>query len=215
MHLRITYNGPDLAGDQRDPHDLIPALIALGRLYEAASYVMIGDVHVTARIVGSFRTGSFGIDLRLSGRGYRWYTRRETKVLRTITDGVYDLLRLRQSMKGREALCVEHRGTSGVVVLASGAVIAATPPALRLVRSPRVAECLDEVLAPLQWEGIDTVAFGTDAYIEVVISRPDLAGFGPALPLAPGDVPNAYESLATNIQRYKDWDGTDVPDSDD
>ncbi len=215
MHLRITYNGPALTSRQRDPHDLIPALTAVGRLYEAAGYTLIGDVSITARIVGSFHTGSFSIDLRLAGRGYHWYTRQEAKALRSISGGVDDLLRLCQAMGDREALHVEHRGAAGVVVLTSGAVVAATPPALRLIRSDRVTECLAEVLAPLQWEGIDTVAFGTDAYIEVVVKRTDLVGFGPALPLAPGDVPNARESLAANAQRYKDWDGTDVPDSDD
>lgn len=214
MHLRITYNGPALTSRQRDPHDLIPALMAVGRLYEAAGYTLIGDVSITARIVGSFHTGSFGLDLRLAGRGYRWYTRREAKALRAIVDGVYDLLRLRQAMGDREVLHVEHRGTLGVVVLTSGAAIAATPPALRLVRSERVVECLAEVLAPLQWDGIDTVAFGTDAYIEAVVKRTDLVGFGPALPLTPGDRPNAYESLVANVQRYKDWDGADETGSD-
>jgi len=187
MYLRITYNGPALTSLQRDPHDLIPALEAVGRLYEAASYVMIGNVHVTAQISGSFHTGSFGLDLRLAGRGYHWYTRQEAKTLRTIADGIYDLLRLRQAIGDHDALYVEHRGTLGVVVLRSGAVIAATPPALRLIRSENVTECLTKVLAPLQWEGIDTVAFGTDAYIEVVVKRSDLVGFGPALSLAPGE----------------------------
>lgn len=215
MHLRMTYNGPALATLQRDPHDLIPALTAVGRLYEAAGYTLIGDVSVTARIAGSFHTGSFGIDLRLAGRGYHWYTRQEAKALRSITDGLYDLLRVRQAIGNHEARHIEHWDTLGIVRLKLGMAVATRPSALQLLRSPRVAECLAEVLAPLQWEGIDTLAFGSDRYIKIVIKRADLAGFGPALPLAPDDSPNAYESLAANIQRYKDGDGADVPDSED
>ncbi len=120
MHLRITYNGPALTSLQRDPHDLIPALMAVGRLYEVAGYTLIGDVFITARIVGSFHTGSFGLDLRLAGRGYHWYTRQAAKALRAIADGVYDLLRLRQAIADREALHVEHRGAAGVVVFPPG-----------------------------------------------------------------------------------------------
>lgn len=63
-HFSIKYDGPALASHQMDVRELAPALMALaGMIEDANSAVFPGAEEVRVQVKGTFKSGSFGIDL--------------------------------------------------------------------------------------------------------------------------------------------------------
>lgn len=63
-HFSIKYDGPALASHQMDVRELAPALMALaGMIEDANNAVFPGAEDVRVQVKGTFKSGSFGIDL--------------------------------------------------------------------------------------------------------------------------------------------------------
>ena len=62
--LYIAYDGPALAAHEMDVKELAPALLAFSTLFEEANSMFNGDrTKIAINVKGSFKSGSFGIDL--------------------------------------------------------------------------------------------------------------------------------------------------------
>lgn len=63
-HFQIVYDGPALDTHEMDINDLAPALLAISELLEEANQIINdGKAKVDVRVKGSFKSGSFGVDL--------------------------------------------------------------------------------------------------------------------------------------------------------
>lgn len=62
--FQIIYDGPALHMHEMDIRDLAPALLAVSDIFEEANKILNADnTKVQVKVQGSFKTGSFGIDL--------------------------------------------------------------------------------------------------------------------------------------------------------
>lgn len=65
-HFQVVYDGPSLDTHEMDVNDLAPALLAISELLEEANQVINeGRAKIEVRVKGSFKSGSFGVDLSI------------------------------------------------------------------------------------------------------------------------------------------------------
>lgn len=184
-HFRITYDGPALATHQMDVHELAPALLAMGDLLEAATRVLNGDrVKPQVNVRASFKTGSFGIDFELAtvwllkvrdlfGSDDATSTANALAILGALglvarKTGV-SLIGALKWLRGRTLTRVEQ-GEDTVRLSVDEDALEIEHEVLALLRELAVREALDKLLAPLDRDGVDTFATGTeDAVAERVL----------------------------------------------
>lgn len=190
--FRITYDGPALATHEMDARDLAPALLAMADLLDASVKALHGDrAKAQINVKGSFKTGSFNIDFNtavsfvkavkdiFAGDGM-------TAVANAIAvlgflgfvgkKGVTHALKW---MRGRRITNVQIEQSGLARIFCDQDSIEVEIEVLTLLRDVAVRESLDQVLAPLDREGVDTFAAGTDTQAYVVIDQAERAYFAP------------------------------------
>jgi hypothetical protein len=185
---RLTYDGPALAAHTMDVRQLAPALLAFGDLSEEAARVLWGEqVSVKVEVRASFRTGSFGIDLsvatNLAQQLMDWLRGETATALvngASLIGAIGGLMGALKRLKGRRPRSVETTPDGKRrLVCEDGEALIVEEHTVLLLRSLRVREHLWQVVAPVEREGIDTVALGTDERIDVVVTREEAAWFVP------------------------------------
>lgn len=191
-HFRLTYDGAALEHHEMDVRELAPALLAAGDMLEAATRALNGDrVKAQVNVRASFKTGSFGIDLNLVTD---WLLKvRDIFASDTASaaanaleivgalglvawKGKIGLLAVLKWLRGRRIDKVELTDkTARLIVEQDSLVIELT--VLALLRDLAVREALDKLLSPLDQDGIDTFACGSDSGFEQVITKPERAWF--------------------------------------
>jgi hypothetical protein len=195
-HFRVIYDGPALAAHEMDVRELAPALIAMGDLLDAATRVINAErAKAQVNVRGSFQTGSFGIDFAVAAD---WVAKVRDMLIAENATAVLNAA----AMLGLLGLVVKagHTGLHGVVgvlkwlrgrridrveVLVNDHVrlhveadhLDVERAVLALLRDLRVRRALEQVLAPLARDGIETFASGTDRDIAVTIERAERAWF--------------------------------------
>ena len=188
--LRITYDGPALTTHEMEVRQLAPALYAIGDLLDNANRVLNGsDSKVSVSVKGSFKTGSFGIDLVL---------------LQGWVKSVVDMFNSREAVAvvsiltllGLSGKDVSH-GVIGVIKWLGGRTITQVIKTddhatiyvendsleielqvLHLLMDIETRKAMDGMIRePLSREGINIFASGTDDKIEVTITREESKWF--------------------------------------
>lgn len=185
MKLRVTYDGPALDSHEMDVRDLAPALMAISDLFDGIGEELAGvKGHVTVRVHGSFRTGSFGVDLSLAVNAVThlmdFFSRSPlagTATLVVLVDAFYRLIELCRRMRGREILRIEQRGQDFFVILEDQTEFKAEEDVLKLLYNRGVVETLNKVLSPVRQDGVERVAFGTDEEVKTVVTKEELPYF--------------------------------------
>lgn len=183
--FRITYDGPALESSEMDVNELAPALLAMGRLIEAATRVIHGDrVKPQVNVRGSFKTGSFSVDFALATdllQQVRDFLRSSdaTAVSNGLTilqylglataAGATGLFAVLKRIRGRPVARIETQGRSAILHV-DGERIEVEPEVLALLRDMAVRDAIDHVLQPLSDPGIDTFAAGTDKRFDVIVT---------------------------------------------
>jgi len=186
--VRLTYDGPALAAHTMDVRQLAPALLAFGDLAEEAARTLWGEqVSVKVEVRASFRTGSFGIDLSVAtnlAQQLMGWLRGETATALvngiTLIGAIGGLMGALKWFQGRRPRSVEMTPDGKRrLVCDDGEALIVEEHTVLLLRSLRVREHLWQVVAPVEREGIDTVALGTDERIDVVVTREEAPWFVP------------------------------------
>jgi len=161
-----------------DVRELAPALLALGDLVESASLALYGDkVQAKIEVKASFKTGSFGIDFILS-QDFRqqvllFLTSQEvTGVINageliamlfgSVIVGKNGLIGVLKWLKNRKIKTVQIKENKATIITQDDETLDVEMRVIQLLRDRAVRQNLAKTLAPLQQEGISSVAFGED-----------------------------------------------------
>lgn len=184
--FRVTYDGPALAASEMDARELAPALLAVADLLDASTQALFeGQAKPQVNVKGSFKTGSFNIDLVLVtnflaqiksifGSDTAGALSNGVTILTTLgfiaKAGFVGLVQLIKWLRGRPIKHVEVSGDSATIYVEDGnESVQVELSVLRLLRSVAVRESLEKVLAPLDRDGIDTFAAGESVGLPSVV----------------------------------------------
>lgn len=74
-YFQVIYDGESLVSNEMDIRDLAPALLAISDIFDEANKITYGDkTKVQVNVKGSFKTGSFGVDLSVVQSGINGFT---------------------------------------------------------------------------------------------------------------------------------------------
>ncbi len=193
-HFRLTYDGPALAAHTMDVRELAPALLAVGDLLEAATRALNGDrVKPQINVRASFQAGSFGIDFSLA---VDWALRirdvfasedasamaNALAILSAIgflaKPGKKGLIGVLRWIRGRQIEKIETFDGSARIHVEQER-LEVDLAVIALLRDLAVREALDSILVPLDRDGIDTFACGTDSDFSEILHKEDRPWFHP------------------------------------
>ncbi|MFW9595562.1 MAG: hypothetical protein ACMV1D_08695 [Macromonas sp.] len=195
IHFSIKYDGPALASHQMDVRELAPALMALSSLLEEANREIYPDGdEVRVQVKGSFKGGSFGVDLialqSIKDQIVSLLTGPEASAVSNLfgilggvglVGGAYaGLIQLIKWLNGRKPTSVTQMGDHLIVeatLFERTESIEVSLVAGKLYKSRVVRQSLAKVLKPLERDGIDIFAAGRDGQSETVIEKDDLTAF--------------------------------------
>lgn len=189
-NFRLTYDGPALMSSQMDVRELAPALLAAGDLLESATRALNGlysKPQINVR--GSFKTGSFGIDFTLVAD---WASKVKdifssdtaTAVANAATilgllglaSNSPGLLGLLKWLRGRKITKVELNQPLAKIYV-DEETIEIDYRVVSLLRNLEVRDSFDKLLAPLDQDGIEVFASGTDDVIYQTIKKSERQWF--------------------------------------
>lgn len=191
-HFRVTYDGPALAEHEMDVRGLAPALLAVAELLDAATRVLHAErAKAQVNVRASFKTGSFGIDFSLATD---WLLQARDLFLSENTTAALNafavlgflglitgkakrgLVSVIKWLRGRRIERIEPIGDM-VRIHVEEEHLDVERAIISLLRDLRVRRALQDALAPLGLEGVDTFASGDDNNIAVTIRSTERVWF--------------------------------------
>ncbi|WP_083251307.1 hypothetical protein [Acidihalobacter yilgarnensis] len=172
-----------------DVRTLAPALLAFGDLCEETGKLLYGDAATTrVEVKASFRTGSFGIDLTVTPQLMQqlmgWMHGNTATaivngagILGIIGASGKGLIFVLRWLKNRRIKRIETTPDGRRILTEDGDEITVEEAVILLLRSREIRSHLQRMIDPIERDGIDTVSFGTDDKIDVVIERKEASYF--------------------------------------
>ncbi|QEL55479.1 hypothetical protein [Chromobacterium paludis] len=188
-NFRITYDGPALQTHEIDVRVLAPALLAVGDVLEHANRVLNdGRAKVSVNVKGSLKTGSVNIDFALV-QGFLSHAvdlltgKEVTATLALMSflgisakDGLNSVIKVIRWTRGRAVHKIETEEGKATLYIDEES-LEVELEVLELIRDYELRRALEAMLEPLEREGIDTFAVGTDKEVYEVIKKDQVAWF--------------------------------------
>lgn len=197
VHFSIKYDGPALASHQMDVRELAPALMALANLLEDANKAAFpGSSEVRVQVKGTFKSGSFGIDLiadqTITQQLVSLFSGSEATAaanLLALLGGIGmtakafggGLIGLIRWLNGRRPTSIRNDGDKVVFEIQTEEVLESYTVDLvagKLYQDRTVRQSLAKVIKPLEREGIDYLAIiESDETLGAIITSDEVAAF--------------------------------------
>lgn len=188
---RLTYFGPALDTNTMDVRALAPALLAFGDLCEETAKILFGkDTKTRVEVKGSFKTGSFGVDLSivtdLLQQVIGWLASdpataigNATAIVAVLTGASGGLIKVLKWQKGRPLKRVEVQNEGRNFITEDGDSLFVEERVVSLYRSRTVRVNLHKVVEPVELDGISSLSFGDDESITTSIEKNEAPYFRP------------------------------------
>lgn len=212
--FRVTYDGQALISHEIDVRVLAPALLAVGDLLEHANRVINDSkTKVAVNVKGSLKTGSVNIDFAivqgfvsqaidlLSGKEATAASVLLTFLGFSAKDGFNSVIKVIKWIRGRTIRKVEIL-ESAAQIFVDDEMIEVELAVLELLRDYELRRSIEAVLDPLEKEGIDTFAVGTDSTIHESITKIERKWFDAPPPASVDLEVNTYQK-SVQIERIE------------
>lgn len=188
-HFRITYDGPALDTHEMDVRDLAPALLSLADACEAAGQALFGSKSkMVVNVKASFRTGSFGVDLTLASGVLQstidWFASKDGQGLANAAAVLLGLgafgggaIAALKWLRGRKIHKIDVHGDKRLLITEDDDQLEIEEYTLILLQHREFREKLEKALAPLNQDGIETIALGKDQSLDVIICKKERGYF--------------------------------------
>lgn len=194
VKFSIKYDGPALVTHEMDVRELAPALLALSDMIKAANHVLYGEKSdVQINVHGTFKGGSFGIDLSAVRTVYETITSllagqgptavaNLTAILQAVgfIGSATGLIGLIKKLRGRKPSRIEYKDNQTVLTITEKSFqeqIIVDLETGKLWQDRVVRQSLYQVIKPLTQEGIDVFATGQKNIPEMVITKDECDWF--------------------------------------
>lgn len=189
----IKYDGPALATHEMDVRELAPALLALSDMIKSANHVLFGEkADIQVNVKGSFKGGSFGVDLAAVQTFYEQITSllagqgpTAGANLMALLDalgiiGGAGLIGLMKRLRGRKPSKIEYQDNSAILTVIdeeSTERMVVDLATGKLWQDKTVRKSLHQVVRPLAQEGIDVFVAGRTSNPEIVVTKEEAEWF--------------------------------------
>jgi hypothetical protein len=184
----IAYDGEALRDHSMDVRDLAPALLSLGKLFDAANLVLNGDkatinLQVKVHSAGSFEVAlelfqSFGAQVShfLVGDFVTSVLNLKELVVGSGA-GIVGIFYLIKKLKGKKPDRIEHLNNGMVLLELNGETIVVPVNLLRLYQDVAVRVATEEVIKPLYHNNIDSFVIKDNGKVTEEITKADVDYF--------------------------------------
>tara|TARA_B100000949_G_scaffold49896_1_gene43581 strand:+ start:562 stop:1500 length:939 start_codon:yes stop_codon:yes gene_type:complete len=176
--FQVIFDGPKLSEGEIDVRELSASLTALGKLFDEADTLLNGDrtTH-SLRVKGSFKTGSFKINLTSAQdwveRAKSFLTGDEVGAIVAAGDlvqyiimggvGGYSLLKLLKWLAGRKPTTILETDDGSFSVYVGDKYVKVEEAVLKLYQDYKVRKAFEAaIVEPLKEDEIETIAFTDD-----------------------------------------------------
>lgn len=198
--FHVLYDGPALVNHEMSVRDLAPALLALGdMLDEANSALNDARAKVTVQVRASFKTGCFGIELdvvqSLIQQAHSLFGNESIASAKELLEwvglvctgtgtAVVSLLKFLKWLRGRKIKLVTLLENGNMKVMVGEDSIEVEEKVIALYRRTKLRQALEDVLKPLDKDGIDVFAVTNKAQSErfLVIKKNEVGHFKAPIP---------------------------------
>lgn len=198
--FHVLYDGPALVNHEMSVRDLAPALLALGdMLDEANSALNDARAKVTVQVRASFKTGCFGIELdvvqSLLQQAHSLFGNESIASAKELLEwvglvctgtgtAVVSLLKFLKWLRGRKIKLVTLLENGNMKVMVDEDSIEVEEKVIALYRRTKLRQALEDVLKPLDKDGIDVFAVTNKAQSErfLVIKKNEVGHFKAPIP---------------------------------
>lgn len=213
-NFRVTYDGSALSNHEIDVRLLAPALLAVGDVLEHANRVINnGGAKVAVNVKGSLKTGSVNIDFAVVqgfvGQAIDLLTGKEVTAAATLLslmgfsakDGLKGAVQVIKHLRGRQVKKVDVEGKVASISVDDES-FEVEIEVLELIRDYEFRKSVESMLEPLDVDGIDVFAVGTDTAVHETITKDQVAWFRSPPPAAVDLATNTYQK-SVQIERIE------------
>ena len=190
-HFNVFYDGPALDQHLMDVRDLAPALIAISDLFSEANKVLNkGSAEIRVEVKGSFKAGSFGIDL-ISAQHFLYQLKElfnspeataasnVSGIIALIGFSGSGLISLLRRLKGKSPSKIEFQSetSSATVYITNEEMMVVDGRVIELYKNKIIRTSIEKILSPLEKEGITNFGVSYKDEKKISVGKDELSSF--------------------------------------